>query len=44
MTIVMGLMRKKNVKFKEMNDWKKDISVVDMVNIKCILEWGKFTR
>jgi len=44
MMILMGVMRKKNIKYKERNGWKKDLSAIDMVNIKCILEWEKIMR
>jgi hypothetical protein len=31
MTILMGVFRKKNINYKERNDWKKDLSAVDMI-------------
>jgi len=34
----------KNIKYKEINDWKKDLLVIDMIIIKHNLEWGKFMR
>jgi hypothetical protein len=35
---------RKNIKYKERNDWKKDLLAVDMIIIKHILEWEKFMR
>jgi hypothetical protein len=34
----------KNIRYKERNDWKKDLLAIDMIIIKYILEWGKFMR
>jgi len=34
----------KNVRYKERNDWKKDLLAIDMIIIKHILEWEKFMR
>jgi hypothetical protein len=34
----------KNVRYKERNDWKKDLLAIDMIIIKHILKWGKFMR
>jgi len=34
----------KNIRYKERNDWKKALLVIDMIIIKHILEWGKFMR
>jgi hypothetical protein len=34
----------KNIRYKERNDWKKDLLAIDMIIIKYIIEWGKFMR
>jgi len=34
----------KNVRYKERNDWKKDLLAIDIIIIKHIIEWGKFMR